>query len=177
MSFLPFKDIHPQLGKNIWLAPGAFVIGDVTIGDNTNIWFNTVVRGDVNTITIGTATNIQDNSTIHVTQKTGPTHIGSYVTIGHQCTIHACRIDDYTLIGMGTVILDKAHIPEYAMIGAGSLVTAKSQLKSHWLHVGSPCQAVRPLKEAEIEYLKVSALNYIETSANYSKADIGTTSP
>ncbi len=176
-NVFPYQGTSPEFGKGVWLAPSCNVIGHTKIGANTNIWFQTVVRGDVNTIEIGENTNIQDNTTVHVTKNGGPTFIGSNVTIGHQCTIHACHINDHCLIGMGSVLIDKTIVPEFTMIGANSLVTRKSDLKSEWLHVGNPCRPIRKLTDAELQYLKTSATDYIKTAEHYAKAGIGTIYP
>ncbi len=162
-----YKKISPKLGKNVLLCPGSFVIGNVEIGDDSNIWFNTVIRGDVHWIKIGKGTNIQDNSTVHVTSKTGPTEIGDFITIGHGAIIHACTIDSYSLIGMGSTILDGAIIPKHSFVAAGSLVTPGKTFPEGYMIKGSPAKAVRPLTKEELDFISRSAADYIATAKNY----------
>ncbi|MCK9408760.1 MAG: gamma carbonic anhydrase family protein, partial [Bacteroidetes bacterium] len=118
MGIITYKGIHPKIDLSVFIADGVHIIGDVEIGKDSSVWFNTVIRGDVNFIRIGERTNIQDNTVVHVTNKRFPTHIGSNVTIGHSAVIHACTINDYSLIGMGAVILDDANIGKYSLVAA-----------------------------------------------------------
>lgn len=164
---MPWRGHEPQLGSDIFLASGAAVIGQVELGDEVNVWFNTVIRGDVNTIKIGARTNIQDNTTVHVTAKSGPTSIGSDVTIGHNAVIHACTIEDECLIGMGATILDGAVIRSRCFVAAGSVVTPGKEMPSGMMVMGAPAKAVRPLTEAELAFLKRSARDYVETARSY----------
>ncbi|MEI6398608.1 MAG: gamma carbonic anhydrase family protein [Pseudomonadota bacterium] len=159
---------HPKLARGVLVATGAVVIGQVELGDDANIWFNTVIRGDVNTIKVGARTNIQDNTTVHVTTKTGPTLIGSDVTIGHNAVIHACTIEDHCLIGMGAIILDGAVIRSKCFVAAGSVVTPGKEMPSGMMVMGSPAKAVRPLTEMELAFLARSAKDYVETARSYS---------
>ena len=159
---------HPKLGRGVFVATGAVVIGQVELGDDANIWFNTVIRGDVNTIKVGARTNIQDNTTVHVTTKTGPTLIGSDVTIGHNAVIHACTIEDHCLIGMGAIILDGAVIRSKCFVAAGSVVTPGKEMPSGMMVMGSPAKALRPLTEMELAFLARSAKDYVETARSYS---------
>lgn len=165
----PFRSHNPRFGRDVFLANGVHVIGDVVIADESSLWFNTVVRGDVHSIRIGARTNIQDNSTVHVTSGTGPCQIGNDVTIGHNCVIHACQIEDRSLIGMGAIILDGAVIPPDSLVGAGSLVTQGKSFPPGSLIIGSPAKAVRPLTDAEKAQLIASAQHYIETARGYSE--------
>ena len=164
---LPFKNKLPKFGANVYLAPGSVVIGDVELGDETNIWFNTVIRGDVQSIRIGKRTNVQDNSTVHVTSGIGITEIGDDVTIGHGCIIHACSIESLCLIGMGSILLDGCRIPSLSFVAAGSVVTPGKTFPSRMMIMGSPAKAVRGLSEVEINFLSKSALDYVETARNY----------
>ncbi len=164
---IPFQGILPKLSPGVLICTGAVVIGDVTIGKDSNVWFNTVMRGDVQKIEVGEGCNIQDNTTVHVTNKVGPVKIGSFVTVGHNATIHACTIDNYVLIGMGSTVLDNAHIPERCLVGAGSVVTASQQFEPGHLIVGSPAKAVRKLKDSEFEFLEKSAVHYIQLAKKY----------
>ena len=114
-----YKGLTPKWGKDCYFSENATIVGDVTMGDECSVWFNAVVRGDVAPITIGNCTNIQDGSCVHVTHETGPTHIGNYVTIGHNVTVHACTIHDGALIGMGSTLLDGCEIGEGAIVAHG----------------------------------------------------------
>ncbi len=164
---MPWQGHEPKMGRDVFLASGASVIGQVELGDDVNVWFNTVIRGDVNTIKIGARTNIQDNTTVHVTVNTGPTRIGSDVTIGHNAVIHACTIEDECLIGMGATILDGAIIRSRCFVAAGSVVTPGKEMPSGVMVMGSPAKPVRPLTEAELAFLKRSAKDYVETARSY----------
>lgn len=164
---IPFKGTQPRIGRDVFLASGACVIGDTVIGDESSIWFNTVVRGDVHSIRIGARTNIQDNTMVHVTQGQSGCAVGDDVTIGHNAVIHACTIGDLCLIGMGAVILDKAVIGRGSLVGAGALVTQGKVFPPGSLIMGSPAKVVRALTADEIEKLKDSARHYINTAKAY----------
>lgn len=162
-----YKNISPKVDSTVFVAEGARIIGDVEVGKHSNIWYNAVIRGDVNSIKIGKGTNIQDNSTVHASTGQSPTIIGDYVTVGHNCIIHGCKIGSYSLIGMGAIILDNAEIGENTIIGAGSLVTQGKKIPSGVLCMGSPAKVIRELTHEEIEHLKRSAEHYIELSKSY----------
>ena len=147
--------------ETIYIAPGAFVIGDVTLGENVGIWYNAVVRGDTNSIYIGNNTNVQDNATLH-TDKDFKLHIGDGVTIGHNAVVHGCTVGDNTVIGMGSIILSGAVIGKNCIIGAGSLVTGKMNIPDGSLVMGSPAKIVRPLMKKEIESNRENAVHYVE---------------
>lgn len=173
MPLAPYLDHTPQLGERVYLHPSAQVIGDVTIGADSSLWCNTVVRGDVNRIVIGICSNVQDLAMAHVSHKTAhkpegsPLIIGDYVTIGHAAILHGCTIGNECLIGMGTIVMDDAVIADRVMVGAGSLVPPGKMLESGMLYTGRPVRAVRPLTEAEIAYLKYSAEHYVRVKNNY----------
>lgn len=166
-TLLPYKSISPSLGKGVFVASGAHLIGDLEIGEDSSIWFNVTVRADCNYIRIGKRTNIQDNSVIHVTNGKYPTYIGDDVTVGHQAVLHGCRIENLVLIGMGAIIMDGATIPERSVVAAGSLVTPGKNFPPGHLIKGSPATAVRPLSEKEIDALKQSVAYYLEYKSNY----------
>ena len=147
--------------NNIFIAPGAFVIGDVTLGENVGIWYNAVVRGDTNSIYIGNNTNVQDNTTLH-TDKDFKLHIGDGVTIGHNAVVHGCTVGDNTVIGMGSIILSGAVIGKNCIIGAGSLVTGKMNIPDGSLVMGSPAKIARPLMKQEIESNRENAVHYVK---------------
>lgn len=147
--------------KTVYLADGAVVVGDVTLGENVGIWYNAVVRGDTNSIAIGNNTNVQDNATLH-TDKDYKLQIGEGVTIGHNAVVHGCFVGDNTVIGMGSIILSGAIIGKNCIIGAGALVTGKMNIPDGSLVMGSPAKVVRPLMEHEIEQNRENAVHYVE---------------
>ena len=150
----PYLDITPTLGEGVYVADGAAVIGDVVIGDNSSIWFNTIVRGDVNEIRIGARSNIQDGSVVHVTEGGSGTYIHDDVLIGHKCLLHACTIHSHALIGMGATVMDNVVVEESAMVAAGSLVTPGKVVGAGQLWGGSPARYMRDLSEDEIAHNK-----------------------
>ncbi|MBU3100266.1 MULTISPECIES: gamma carbonic anhydrase family protein [Clostridium] len=156
----------PSIHKNTFIASSADVIGKVTIGEYSSIWFGAVLRGDMNSMNIGNYTNVQDNCTIH-NDDDFAINIGDYVTIGHNAIIHGCTIANYTLIGMGSTILNGAEIGEHTIIGAGSLVTQGKKIPSGVLCMGVPARVVRMLTVQEKEGLKESAHHYAELSMKY----------
>ena len=164
---LPYKGRLPVLGENVYIEDSARIIGDVEIGRDSSIWFNAVVRGDVHYIRIGERTNVQDNSTLHVTKDTYPLIIGSDVTVGHNVILHGCTVKDRCLIGMGAIILDNAEIGEDCIIGAGTLVKEGTVVPPGSLVVGVPGRIAREVKPAEKERILKSAGNYIEYARNY----------
>lgn len=167
MPLLPFKGKLPELHPSVFVAEGAMIVGDVTIGKDSSVWFNAVVRGDVHYIRIGERTNVQDNAVIHVTNRRFPTVIGSDVTIGHSAVVHACTINDYCLIGMGAVVLDDAKVGPYALVAAGAVVPMGMTVPEGVLVAGVPARIVRPLTEDERDYLRRSAQNYVGYVAEY----------
>lgn len=167
MGIITYKGITPKIDPSVFLADGVHIIGDVEIGKDSSVWFNTVIRGDVNYIRIGERTNIQDNTVVHVTNKKFPTHIGSNVTIGHSTVIHACTISDYSLIGMGAVILDDAHVGKFSLIAAGAVVTMGMVIPEGTLAAGVPAKVIRALSEDERKFLIQSAQNYVDYVATY----------
>ena len=166
-SLLPYRGTMPNLGRGTFVAAGAHIIGDVVTGEQANIWFNCTVRGDCNLIRIGARTNIQDNSVVHVTHGSGPTHIGADVTIGHGAIIHACTIEDRVLIGMGAVILDGAVIPSNSLVAAGSVVPPGKKYPGGYLLLGSPAKPVRVLTPEEIREIGESVQHYLEYTSHY----------
>lgn len=149
------------------IAPGAQVHGDVEIGAESSVWFNSVIRGDVNYVRIGERTNIQDLSMIHVSYQASPTIIGNDVTIGHSVVLHACTIRDFALIGMGSIVLDDVEVGEFSLIGAGTLLTQKTKIPPRSKVIGRPGKVVGELTDAEIEKLRFSAGHYVRLSRTY----------
>lgn len=160
-----FQGTMPNIDESAFVAETADIIGNVVIKKNSSIWYQTVLRGDDNQIIVGENSNVQDGTIIHGGLKSS-TIIGKNVTVGHAAIIHGCKIGDYSLIGMGSTILDNAEIGEFTMIGAGSLVTGK-KFPPGVLLLGSPAKVVRELTDEEKESLKTSALHYVETGRKH----------
>ncbi|HXT39224.1 MAG TPA: gamma carbonic anhydrase family protein [Candidatus Angelobacter sp.] len=153
----------PVIGRNVYIAQGAVVIGDVTIGDNSSVWYNAVLRGDINRIVVGHHTNIQDNAVLHLADDY-PCLVGNHVTVGHSAIVHACRIEDEVLIGMGATILDGAVVGAQSLVGAHALVTQRTVVPPGSLVVGSPAKVVRPLTDRERAELRISAEKYAKNA-------------
>jgi carbonic anhydrase/acetyltransferase-like protein (isoleucine patch superfamily) len=168
-GLLPYKGIWPKLDGEVFVAPGARVIGQVTLGHGAGIWFNAVVRGDDAPIAIGRYTNIQDSSVLHVQDAAHPTRIGDYVTVGHNVILHGCTVGDNCLIGMGAIILTGAVIGDNCIIGAGSLVTEGKTIPAGTLAVGSPARVIRAVSDQDIEMIRESARHYYERTQDYTE--------
>ena len=164
---IKYKKKTPKIEKNVFIAPGSYVIGDVKIGSKSNVWFNVVIRGDVEKIRIGCNTNIQDLTMVHCTTNGHGTQIGSNVTIGHNCVIHDCKVEDNSLIGMSSTILDGAIIKKNSMLGANSLLTQGKIIESGELWAGNPAKFLRKLNKDEKKFLKKSATKYYQLSQEY----------
>ena len=162
-----FQNKQPQLGEDVYVSENAMVIGDVTLGDEVNIWFGAVLRGDMHYIKIGNRTNIQDNSVVHVTTRVSPTNIGSGVTVGHGAIIHGCTIEDDCLIGMGAILMDDAVIGAGSLIGAGALIPPNMKIPKNSLVVGSPGKVVRQVKGFEREMILERPQEYIDLASIY----------
>jgi len=159
-----FLSRQPKLGKGVYIARGAAVLGDVTLGDYSSVWYNAVLRGDINRIVVGHHSNVQDNAVLHLADDF-PCVLGNYVTIGHSAVVHACTVGDEVLVGMGAVILDGAVIGRQSIIGAKALVTQGMKIPPGSLVLGMPAKVVRPLTSAERAGLKHWAQKYVENSA------------
>jgi carbonic anhydrase/acetyltransferase-like protein (isoleucine patch superfamily) len=157
---------QPRLGRGVYIAQGAVVLGDVTLGDYSSVWCNAVLRGDINRIVVGHHTNIQDNAVLHLADDL-PCLLGNYVTVGHAAIVHACTIGDQVLVGMGSAILDGAVIGEQSLIGAGALVTPGTQIPPGSLVLGAPAKVVRELAPQERADLKTLAEKYVRVAAYY----------
>ena len=160
-GIISYNNRIPKLHESVFVADGAKIIGDVEIGEDSGIWFNVVIRGDVNFIHIGSRTNIQDNAVLHVTSKTAPLNIGSDITIGHGAVLHGCTIEDFCLIGMGAIVMDKAHIHRHSMGAAGTIVLEGFDVPEGMLAAGIPAKVKRALTEDERQFIRQSALNYV----------------
>lgn len=159
---LPFEGCTPILEVGAWVAPGAVVVGDVTLGVDSSIWYGCVLRGDVNAIRIGKSSNVQDGAVLHVTRDRFNTLVGDEVTIGHRAVVHGCTVGDGALIGIGAIVLDGAVIGEAALVGAGAVVTPGQIVPPRSLVVGTPARVVRTLEDGEIRLQRERALHYVE---------------
>jgi len=165
---LHLGNARPQRRGPCFVAPGAILIGDITLGENSSIWFNAVVRADNDYISLGDNTNVQDGAVLHC-DPGFPLIVGKNVTVGHQATIHGCTVGDYTLIGINATVLNGAVIGKHCLIGAHALVTEGTVIPDGSLVVGSPAKVLKPLSESQKESLSQSANEYAQKAAEYSK--------
>ncbi|MCB1159392.1 MAG: gamma carbonic anhydrase family protein [Leptospiraceae bacterium] len=162
-----YKGIQPKIADSAFIAPSSEIIGDVEIGEQTSIWFQTLLRGDVNYIRVGNFCNIQDMSLVHVSKGTFPTIIGNHVSIGHRATIHGCVLKDFSFVGMGATVMDDVEIGEYSFVAAGALVTPGKKFPSGVMIMGSPAKIVRDITDKERNMILGTAKNYSEYGAIY----------
>lgn len=158
---LPVNEISPSFGQNVWLAPNCTVVGDVQMGDDCTVWFNAVVRGDVNAIRIGNRVNIQDGAVIHCTYKKTQTIIGDRVSIGHNAILHGCVVEDEVLIGMGAIVMDGAVIGKNSIIAAGAIVTQNKVIPPNTIWAGNPAKFLKEVDEKNAEVFLRTANNYV----------------
>jgi len=169
----PFQNHLPKLGENTYIHPNAVVIGEVNIGNDSSVWPNVVIRGDVNHIHIGHSTNVQDLSMLHVSHKSSwdpagaPLIIGNNVTIGHSVILHGCTLEDECLIGMGSIVMDKAIVQKHVLLAAGSLVPEGKVLESGYLYMGRPAKNMRKLSDDELAHFMYSAKHYMKLKDQY----------
>ncbi|MFM2323765.1 gamma carbonic anhydrase family protein [Brachymonas denitrificans] len=166
MAIYQLDDKTPQIADSAWVADNAEVMGDVRLGENVSIWFNTTLRGDNDPITIGDGSNIQDGSVLH-TDEGVPLTIGRNVTVGHMVMLHGCSIGDESLIGIGAIVLNGAKIGRNCLVGAGALVTEGKEFPDGSMILGSPAKVVRQLTPEQIEGLRYSAQHYIDNAKRY----------
>jgi carbonic anhydrase/acetyltransferase-like protein (isoleucine patch superfamily) len=166
MAIYQLDDATPDIHASAWVADSAQVIGQVTLAEDSSVWFGVVIRGDTSTITVGKGSNIQDNSVLHADQGM-PLVIGEHVTVGHQAMLHGCTIGHGSLIGIGAVVLNGARIGQHCLVGAGALVTEGKEFPDGSLIIGSPAKAVRQLSTGQIEGLKMSAQHYVNNAIRY----------
>lgn len=160
-KIIPVREVTPQAGANLFLAEGACLVGDVILGDNCSVWFNAVVRGDVNSIRIGNNVNIQDGSVLHTLYQRSTIEIGDFVSIGHNVVIHGAQIKDYALIGMGSVVMDDAVVGEGAIVAAGAVVLKDTIIPPHTLWAGCPAKMIKEVSPEQAESMnKRIAHNY-----------------
>jgi carbonic anhydrase/acetyltransferase-like protein (isoleucine patch superfamily) len=157
---LPVKNVYPDIGSNCFLAENCTIVGDVVIGDNCSVWFNAVIRGDVNYIRIGNNTNIQDGAVIHCTYQKAGTEIGNNVSVGHNALVHGCKLHDHVLIGMGAIVMDHAIVNEYCIIAAGAIILENMVCESGYLYAGIPAKKIKPLTDEQLEMLLKLPENY-----------------
>jgi Carbonic anhydrases/acetyltransferases, isoleucine patch superfamily len=167
---------QPRLGKNVYIARGAHVLGDVKLGDYASVWYGAVLRGDINRIVVGHHSNVQDNAVLHLADDY-PCLVGNYVTIGHSAIVHACKVGDEVLVGMGAIILDGAVIGKQSLIGAKALVTQGMKIPPGSLVLGSPAKIVRRLSAEERAGLKHWATKYVTNGAYCLKHGINVGGP
>ncbi|GIU81858.1 MAG: gamma carbonic anhydrase family protein [Acidobacteria bacterium] len=167
MFIKAFRNFEPKIHPTAYVAENAVIIGDVEIGEQASIWYNCVLRGDVNYIRIGARTNIQDGTIIHVSRQTHPTIIEDEVTVGHSATIHGCYIERGSLVGIGAIVLDGSRIGAYSLIAAGSLVTPNTEIPPRSLVMGTPARVKRQLSDNEVEDLQRFWRNYVSLIGEY----------
>jgi len=176
MSIRDFEKHSPEIADSAFIDESAIIIGKVKIAEDVSVWPLVAIRGDVNTITIGARTNIQDGSVLHVTHDSEYSpggfalNIGKSVTVGHKVILHACTIGDHCLVGMGSTVLDGAILEDNVMLGANSLVSPGKRLESGYLYLGSPAKKIRSLTEKEMGWLDYSASHYVALKDRYKKA-------
>ncbi len=164
---IPIQDQYPSIGQDCFLAENATIVGQVTLGDQCSVWFQAVVRGDVNTITIGHHTNIQDGAIIHGTYQKAATHIGNYVSIGHRAIVHGCTLEDRVLIGMGAIVMDHAVVQTGSLIAAGAVVLENTVVEPYSVYAGIPAKKVKEIGEENAAMIERIANNYIKYSGWY----------
>lgn len=162
---LPVKDKSPVWGSDCYIAENATIVGDVLMGDNCSVWFNAVIRGDVNYIKIGNNSNIQDGAVIHCTYLQAGTSIGNNVSIGHNALVHGCILHDNVLVGMGAIVMDHAIVEEFVIIAAGAIVLEKTICESGYLYAGIPAKKIKPITDEQRQMLKRLPNNYIMYSS------------
>lgn len=162
---LPVKDKYPKIGIENFIAENATIVGDVVLGNNCSVWFNAVIRGDVNAITIGNETNIQDGAVIHATYLKAATYIGNRVSVGHNAIVHGCTVQDNVLIGMGAIVMDHAIVEQYCIIAAGSVVLENTICESGYLYAGTPAKKIKPITEEQRALLNKLPDNYVMYSS------------
>ena len=162
VKIFPYQGVYPRIGENVFLASGVRIIGNVEIGKDSSVWYNSVVRGDVHYIKIGESTNIQDCSMLHVTNGKFPLNIGNKVTIGHSVSLHGCTLQDLCLIGIGAIVLDGAVVESNSMVAAGALVKQNFVVPAGKLVAGVPAKVIRDLTKNEIRDIEAGSARYVE---------------
>jgi gamma-carbonic anhydrase len=166
-----FLGRQPTIGQGVYIAKSALVLGDVTLGDTSSVWFNAVLRGDINRIVVGRGSNVQDNAVFHLADDY-PCIVGDYVTVGHGAIVHACTVGNEVLVGMGSIILDGAVVGDQCIIGAGALITQGQKIPAGSMVLGSPAKVARALSPDERARLKGFAEKYVGVAAHYLRRNI-----
>ena len=166
MAVYELDGTQPRVADSAWVADSAQVMGNVVLGEDSSVWFGTVIRGDTETITVGRGSNIQDASVLHA-DIGKPLTVGDNVTVGHQVMLHGCTIGDESLIGIGAIVLNGAKIGRHCLVGAGALVTEGKEFPDGSMIIGSPAKAVRQLTPEQIEGLKLSAQHYMDNARRF----------
>ena len=169
MPLLPFNGVHPSCSSALFIAPDAWVTGQVTLAAESSIFFCAVLRGDIQAIRVGRGTNIQDHAMLHTSTGMGDCIVGDYVTVGHRAILHGCTVGNNCIIGMGATILDNAVIEDDCIIGANALVTMGTHIAKGSMVLGTPAKVTRKLRTDEIEQIKENALHYIGTARAYAR--------
>jgi carbonic anhydrase/acetyltransferase-like protein (isoleucine patch superfamily) len=164
--------VRPTVAPDVYVAPSAFVIGDVHLGAGASVWFGTTIRGDVYPIRIGARTNIQDGSVVHVTGGKAKTTVGDDVTVGHMALLHGCTVGDRVLVGMGSIVLDNAVIEDECVVGAGSLVAPGARIPTRSLVMGRPAKVVRKLKDEDLAWICEAASLYCAYAKTFRSSDV-----
>jgi gamma-carbonic anhydrase len=164
---LPYLELWPQIGRDVFLAPNATVIGDVELGDEASVWFGAVIRGDCGSVRIGPRTNLQDLAMVHMTTAISSIEVGADVTVGHGAILHGCKVGDGCLIGMGAILLDNAEIGAGSIVGAGALVKARMVVPPRSLVLGSPAKVVREVTPEEMKTTLAGSAHYVENARRY----------
>lgn len=168
-TILPVKGVSPKIGSECFIADNATIVGDAVIGDHCSVWFNAVIRADVNYIRIGNYTNIQDGVVLHCTFERNGTDIGNFVNVGHNAIVHGCVVHDYVLIGMGAIVMDRAVVESNVIVAAGTVVLEDTRLESGYLYAGIPARKIKPLTEEQLGMLKQLPHNYVLYSSWFTK--------
>ena len=170
MIIKPVRGFTPKMGRDCFIADNAAIIGDVTMGDECSVWFGTVLRGDVNTITIGDRVNIQDGSVLHTLYQKSTIEIGDDVSIGHNVVIHGAHIHDFALIGMGAIVMDDAEVGRGALVAAGSVVLSRTKIGDHEMWAGAPAKFVKMVEPEKAKEMNIKiAKNYLMYSRWYAE--------
>ncbi len=172
MPLYEYKGVRPRLGRGVFIAPNATVIGDVVLGDEASVWHGSVIRGDVMPIRIGHRTNVQDGSVVHVTRGHAKTTVGNDVTIGHMVLLHGCTVGDGVLVGMGSILLDGSLVEDEAIVAAGALLPPGARIPRRSLAMGRPAQVVRQLTDGDLVRVSESARAYVEYARTFLSPEV-----
>jgi carbonic anhydrase/acetyltransferase-like protein (isoleucine patch superfamily) len=167
MPLYAYKGVRPRLGRDVFVAPNATVIGDVELGDDASVWFGAVIRGDEMPIRFGKRTNLQDGSVVHITSEKAATHVGDDVTVGHMVLLHGCTVGDGVLVGMGSILLDGSVVEDGCIIAAGSLVSPGTRIPSRSLAMGRPARVVRAVTEKDLAWISYAGRVYVDYAKSF----------